>query len=371
MSEIFMAGPWMTELEEKTVLDAVRNGWYGKEAYRYVETFEAEFARYHNRRYALMTPNCTTALHLLLAGLGIGEGDEVIVPDCTWVGSTACVTYQRAKTVFADIDPTHWCLTAESIERAITPNTKAVIVVDLFGNMPDWDAIKNLCDARGLLLIEDAAEALGSVYRGTRAGKFGVGSTFSFHRTKTISTGEGGMLLIDDDALFQRCKFLRDHGRQPGTYYNTEITFKYMPFNVQAALGYAQFQRIDELVGKKRWIWKGFCERLADIADIKLNPEPEYVTNGVWATALVFGRSHGVTRDIALEELPKLGLPARPFFYPLSSLPAYPGRAAEGRANNPVAYDTSEHGINLPCALNLTDANLDTVSQGIHRFLGC
>ena len=370
MSEIFMAGPWMTELEEKTVLDAVRNGWYGKEAYRYVETFEAEFARYHNRRYALMTPNCTTALHLLLAGLGIGEGDEVIVPDCTWVGSTACVTYQRAKTVFADIDPTHWCLTAESIERAITPNTKAVIVVDLFGNMPDWDAIKNLCDARGLLLIEDAAEALGSVYRGTRAGKFGVGSTFSFHRTKTISTGEGGMLLIDDDALFQRCKFLRDHGRQPGTYYNTEITFKYMPFNVQAALGYAQFQRIDELVGKKRWIWKGFCERLADIADIKLNPEPEYVTNGVWATALVFGRSHGVTRDIALEELPKLGLPARPFFYPLSSLPAYPGREAEGRANNPVAYDTSEHGINLPCALNLTDANLDTVSQGIHRFLG-
>ena len=370
MSEIFMAGPWMTELEEKTVLDAVRNGWYGKEAYRYVETFEAEFARYHNRRYALMTPNCTTALHLLLAGLGIGEGDEVIVPDCTWVGSTACVTYQRAKTVFADIDPTHWCLTAESIERAITPNTKAVIVVDLFGNMPDWDAIRNLCDARGLLLIEDAAEALGSVYRGTRAGKFGVGSTFSFHRTKTISTGEGGMLLIDDDALFQRCKFLRDHGRQPGTYYNTEITFKYMPFNVQAALGYAQFQRIDELVGKKRWIWKGFCERLADIADIKLNPEPEYVTNGVWATALVFGRSHGVTRDIALEELPKLGLPARPFFYPLSSLPAYPGREAEWRANNPVAYDTSEHGINLPCALNLTDANLDTVSQGIHRFLG-
>jgi len=370
MTEIYMAGPSITELEERIVLDALRNGWYGKQAYYYVETFEAAFAKYHDRRHALMTPNCTTALHLLLAGLGIGEGDEVIVPDCTWVGSTACVTYQRATTVFADIDSVHWCLTPESIAKAITPRTKAVIVVDLFGNMPDWDGVQALCDERGILVVEDAAEALGSIYRGRRAGKFGVGSTFSFHRTKTITTGEGGMLLLDNEALYQRCKFLRDHGRAPGTYYNTEITFKYTPFNLQAALGYAQFQRIDELVGKKRWIWRGFCERLADIPDILLNPEPDHVTNGVWATALVFGESHGMTRDLAQVELPKLGLPARPFFYPLSSLPAYPGREVEGRRNNPVAYRTSELGINLPCALNLTEKDLDLVSKGIHVLLG-
>jgi len=370
MNEIYMAGPWITEHEERTVLDAIRNGWYGKQAYTYVETFEAEFAKYHNRKYALMTPNCTTALHLLLAGLGVGEGDEVIAPECTWVGSTACITYQRATPVFADIDPIHWCLTPETIERVITPRTKAVIVVDLFGNMPDWDRIKEVCDRRGILMIEDAAEALGSVYKGIRAGKFGVGSTFSFHRTKTIATGEGGMLLLDDDTLFQRCKLLRDHGRAPGTYFNVEVTFKYMPFNVQAALGYAQFQRIDELVGKKRWIWKGFCERLADITDILLNPEPEGVINGVWATALVFGQSHDMTRDKALVELPRLGLPARPFFYPLSFLPAYPGREKEGRKNNPIAYQTSEHGINLPCALNLTEQDLDRVSDGIHSLLG-
>ena len=139
MADIQMAGPWITEHEEKTVLDALRNGWYGKQAYHYVETFEAEFAKYHDRKYALMTPNCTTALHLLLAGLGVGERDEVIAPDCTWVGSIACITYQRAKTVFVDIDPDTWCLTPASIEAAITPRTKAVIVVDLFGNMPDWD----------------------------------------------------------------------------------------------------------------------------------------------------------------------------------------------------------------------------------------
>lgn len=370
MSEIYMAGPWMTSLEEKFVLDAVKNGWYGKQAYYYVEKFESEFAAYHSRNFALMTPNCTTALHLLLAGLGIGEGDEVIAPECTWVGSVAGITYQRATTVFADIDPGHWCLTPASIERAITDRTKAVIVVDLYGNMPDWDGILEVCDRHNITVIEDAAEALGSTYRGVRAGKFGVGSTFSFHRTKTISTGEGGMLLLDDQALFERCKFLRDHGRQPGTYYNTEITFKYMPFNVQAALGYAQFQRIGELVEKKRWIWNGFRERLSDIPDILLNPEPSDVRNGVWATAVVFGNSCGMTRDLALVELPKLGLPARPFFYPLSSLPAFPGREKTGREQNPVAYSVSERGINLPCALNLTEKDLDAVSGGIHKLLG-
>lgn len=370
MSEIYMAGPWITEHEEKIVLDALRNGWYGKQAYHYVELFEAEFARYHDRRHALMTPNCTTALHLLLAGLDIGPEDEVIAPECTWVGSTACITYQRAETVLADIDPVSWCLTPETIERAITPRTKAVIVVDLYGNMPDWDGILELCGRRGIFAIEDSAEALGSTYRGTRAGKFGIASAFSFHRTKTLTTGEGGMLLIDDDALFERCKFLRDHGRAPGTYFNTEITFKYMPFNLQAALGYAQFQRLDELVGKKRWIWKGYRERLADIPDLAFNPEPSNVVNSAWNTALIFGKSHGMTRDKALEEFPKLDLPVRPFFYPLSFLPAYPNRGTSGRRDHPVAYDVSGRGINLPCALNLTDSDLDKMSDGIHRLLG-
>ncbi len=369
-SDIWMAGPWITEHEEKIVLDALRNGWYGKQAYHYVETFEREFARYHGRKYGLMTPNCTTALHLLLAGLGVRDDDEVIAPECTWIGSTACISYQRARPVFADIDPRNWCVTPESIARAITPRTKAVIVVDLYGNMPDWDSILELCQQRGILAVEDAAEALGSTYKGILAGKFGVGSTFSFHRTKTLTTGEGGMLLIDDDALFERCKFLRDHGRAPGTYYNTEVTFKYMPFNLQAALGYAQFQRLDELVEKKRWIWNGYRKRLADIPDLDLNLETNNVHNSVWNTVLVFGKSHGMSRDRAMAELAELGLPSRPFFYPLSSLPAYPGREAEGRRSNPIAYDVSERGINLPCPLNLTEDQLDRMSSGLHQVLG-
>ncbi len=369
MNEIYMAGPSVTESDVEIVLDALRNGWYGKDAYYYVETFEKQFAKYHNRNFALMTPNCTTSLHLLLDGLGIGEGDEVIAPECTWVGSVACITYQRAKTVLADIDANSWCLTPETIEKAITPNTKAVIVVDLYGNMPNYDAIKELCDKHNIYMIEDAAESLGSIFKGVRAGKFGIGSTFSFHRTKTITTGEGGMLLLDNEELFERCKFLRDHGRQPGSFFNTEITFKYMPFNVQAALGYAQFKRIDELVDKKRWILNGFKERLDDIPDILLNPEPSHIKNGAWAPALIFGKTHSMTRDKALEEIPKLNLPVRPFFYPLSSLPAF-NKEQEGRKNNPVAYDISSRGINLPSALNLSESDLDIYSKGIHDLLG-
>src|SRR5438093_941410 len=212
-------------------------------------------------------------------------------------------------------------------EKAITPRTRAIIGVDLFGNMCDWDALIDISKRRGVPLIDDAAEALGSTYKGVRAGKFGVGSVFSFHRTKTVVTGEGGMLLLDDEKLYERCMFLRDHGRKPDgpAYYNYEVTYKYMPFNLQAAMGYAQFQRIDELISRKRWIFERYKERLADIEDILFNPEPEQGFNSVWITAMLPGARYGLTKLDLIARMKSLGAPARPFFYPLSSLPAYPG----------------------------------------------
>jgi len=221
-------------------------------------------------------------------------------------------------------------------------------------------------------LIEDAAEALGSSYKGIRAGKFGVGSVFSFHRTKTLTTGEGGMLLIDDDKLYERCMFLRDHGRRLDRpmYYNYEVTYKYMPFNVQAALGYAQFQRIDELVGRKREQLVMYRERLKDVDDIQLNPEPEKGVNGAWITALLLGKSYKMTKQDAMEKLAKVGVPSRPFFYPLSSLPAYPGYRELYESKNPVAYDICSRGINLPGAANLTSEQIDKVCEGIKMILG-
>jgi perosamine synthetase len=370
MEPIYMAGPWITEHEIETVNDAMRTGWYEK-PYWYVETFQKEFAAYHDRKFGVMTPNCTTAIHLLLTALGISDDDEVIVPECTWIATAAPITYLRAKPVFCDIEPVNWCLDPQALERCITPRTKAIIAVDLFGNMAMMDEIVAIADKHGIPLIEDSAEALGSTYKGTRAGKFGIGSVFSFHRTKTLVTGEGGMLLLDDEKLYERCMVLRDHGRRPGgpMYYNFEVTYKYMPFNLQAALGYAQFQRLDELVGKKREIWQMYRERLADVEDIELNAEPEGVYNSVWITALVFGKSHNLTKQDAIDKLAEINIPSRPFFYPLSALPAYPGYEERYRPLNPQAYDISSRGINLPGALNLTEEQIDAVCEGIKQVV--
>lgn len=352
-------------------MDAMQNGWYGDRKYWYVENFEKEFAQYHDRKYAMMTPNCTSAIHLLLLGLGIGPGDEVIVPECTWIASATHITHVGAKTVFADIDESTWCMSAESLERAITPKTKAVIVVDLYGNMPDMDAIRRVTEKYGIYLIEDAAGALGSVYRGKKAGSFGVGSVFSFHRTKTITTGEGGMLLVDDQRLYERCHFLRDHGRSKDKhYFNDEVAYKYMPCNLLGSLGYAQFQRVEELVQAKRHLLERYRQVFADVPDVYLNPEPPEGRNGAWCTALVFGRSHKINKEYVIAELVKKGFEGRPYFYPLSSMPAYGSRGAEMAPKNPVAYDLSYRAICLPAAFKTSDAQLLEYCNGIRSVLG-
>jgi perosamine synthetase len=370
MEKIEMIGPWITEHEIKVIEDVMKNGWYG-DVFGYCEKFQTEFAEYHDRKYGIMTPNCTTAIHLLLTALGIEEGDEVILPECTWIATGAAISYLNATPVFCDIDPLHWCLDPKSVKRAITNKTKAIIVVDLFGNMPDMDELINLCKQHDIYLIEDAAEALGSVYKGTKAGKFGIGSVFSFHRSKTITTGEGGMLLLDDEKIFERCMFLRDHGRKPDgkMYINYEVTYKYMPSNFQAALGYAQFQRIEQIVGKKRELLQRYRDGLKDIEDIQLNPEPIEGINGAWITGLLIGKSHHLTKLEAIKKLEKLDVPSRPFFYPLSSLPAYPNQQAIYQPLNTIAYDICERGINLPTAGNLTHSQIDKICYAINKIL--
>ena len=370
MKTIHWAGPSITEHEINIVEDAMRNGWY-ENSYDYVEKFQREFALYHDRKYGIMTPNCTTAIHLLLTALGISEGDEVILPECTWIATGAGITYLRATPIFCDIDSKNWCLNPRSVEKLITPKTKAVIAVDLYGNMPQYDELTKLCAHHQISLIEDSAESVGSTYKGIRAGKFGIGSVFSFHRTKTITTGEGGMLLLDDEKLYDRCMFLRDHGRKKDVmYFNYEVTYKYMPFNVQAALGYAQFQRIEELVGLKRSQLRMYRERLGKIEDIFLNPEPEGGVNGAWITSVLFGKSHKLQTLEVVKKLAGMNIPARPFFYPLSSLPAYPIARAKYEPMNPVAYDISSRGINLPGSAILTEDQIDWICDGIKKLIG-
>lgn len=362
-----MAGPSITQKEIDIVTDAMKNGWYGEGKYKYCELFQNEFSKYHDREFGIMTPSCTTAIHLLLTAMGIKEGDEVIVPECTWIASVAGIVYLKAKPIFCDIEIDTWCLCPESVRRSITPRTKAILTVNVYGNMSDMHSLKEISEQYNIPLIEDAAESIGSSYHGIKSGKFGIGSVFSFHRTKTLTTGEGGMLLLDDPTLYDRCMFLRDHGRAPGrTYYNTEVTYKYMPFNLQAALGYAQFQRIDELIKIKRDQFHFYRNELL-CPELKFNFETEDITNGAWITAVLFDRCYGDKHEI-ISKLLRKGVPVRPFFYPLSSLPAF-NEFNKYQNKNKVAYDVCSRGVNLPGAANLTEDDMLKVVKGIKELM--
>ncbi len=370
MKKIYAAGTHITSLEEEYVLDALRNGWYGSKKYYYCEKLESEFSSYHDRKYGLMTTNCTSALHLILAGLGIGQGDEVLVPECTWIASASPITYLGAKPVFCDIQKETWCLCPKSVEKSITEKTKAVIAVDLFGNMPNMKELSEICKKHNVYLIEDAAEALGSSYYGTKAGKFGIASTFSFHNTKTMSTGEGGMLLLDDEELYKRCVKLRDHGRGPDTkpYFNDIVGYKFMPFNLQAALGLAQFHRVDELIGFKRHHLNMYKEHLKGLS-LTFNYESEDVVNGAWITAMVIDKKYKITKQEFIEKMNSFNVPVRPFFYPLSSIPAFNMKDTY-QEKNKVSYDVSSRGVNLPGAPNLTDESIIFICSKIKEVLG-
>src|ERR1700733_1364043 len=315
-----IAGPWITQKEIDYVADATANAWYGN-AGIYNARFERAFADYLGVRHAISLPSCTSALHLALAGLGIGPGDEVIVPDATWIATSAPISYVGATPVFADIDEESWCLDPAALERAITPRTKAAIVVDLYGNMADMDAIAAIAKKHGIAIIEDAAGAVGSEFRGRKAGSFGDVATFSFHGSKTLTTGEGGMLVTARDDLFARVLRLRDHGRDPGDrlFINQEVAYKYKMSALQAAFGVAQLERIEELVARKREIFSWYARHMNGLNSIALNHEAPTTKNSYWMITAVFDTELGLQKEEVIARLRDRNIDSRPFFSPLSS----------------------------------------------------
>jgi perosamine synthetase len=372
MERIPVAGPWITDKEVRYVADAAANAWYSN-ANMYHERFERAFAEYLGVKHAVALPSCTSAIHLSLLALGIGPGDEVIVPDITWIASAAPVSYVKATPVFADVDEQTWCLSAESFEACITPRTKAVVPVDVYGGMPDMDAIRAIASRHKIAVVEDAAEAIGSMYKGRKAGSFGVTGVFSFHGSKTLTTGEGGMLVTDRDDLCQRVMFLRDHGRKPGDpmFWNAEVAYKYKMSSMQAALGLAQLERVEELVTRKRDIFRWYRDRLSGIGGLTLNCEPSGTRNTYWMTTLVLDERFKIGKKDLVEKLSPMGIDSRPFFYPLSSLPAYQGspQAACAKARNTVSYKISPSAVNLPSALSLTEDKVDYVCSVLRNVL--
>jgi perosamine synthetase len=366
-----VAGPWVTELEVRYVAEAAANDWYGRAA-KSVGEFESEFARHLGIRHATAVPHGTSALHLAMMALDIGPGDEVIVPEATWVASAAPIVYLGATPVFADVEPDTWCMAPDSLRRLISPRTKAIVTVDLYGGIPDMRAIRAI--AGDIPIVEDAAQAIGSTQEGIPAGRLGDINIFSFHGTKTMTTGEGGMVITDRDDLFDRVARMRDHGRHKGNhrYFETdEIGFKYRMNSLAAAFGRAQLARIDELVSKKKQIFGWYDARLADIPGIQLNVEPPGVINSYWMVTVVVDRSYGLSNRQMMESLDRVGIDVRPFLPPLSSLKAfssYDTRNA-GADNNPIAYDIAGRAINLPSALLLEEMHVDQVCDQFRNLL--
>ncbi len=368
-----IAGPWITEHEIAYVTQAAESDWYGQ-ATRSLGNFERAFAERVGVDHAIAVPHCTAALHLALLALEIGVGDEVIVPDITWVATAAPVIYVGATPTFADIDPATWCMTAEAVERCITPRTKAILVVDLYGGMPDMHAISAVAAAHGIPIIEDAAEAAGAVWKGAAAGSFGVAGAFSFHGSKTLTTGEGGMLVTNDDAVQARALSLCDHARPPGSrrdFATTGIGYKYRMSSLQAAFGLAQLERLDELIAKKRQIFGWYADRLGHIPGLALNVEAPGSLNTYWMVTAVIDRAYGLTTPRVMEELLIEGIESRPFFRPLSSSPGFDQtpEARAAAARNTVAYDISPRAVNLPSALILREEQVDRVCAAVESLL--
>lgn len=372
MNRIPVAGPWITDKEIQYVTDAVTNAWYGN-ANMYHQRFEKAFAEYLGVKYAIALPTCTSAIHLSLLALGIKEGDEVIIPDATWIASSAPISYVGGTPVFADIDPQTWCLSPESFEACITTRTKAVIPVDLYGGMPEMDAIRAIAQRHGISIIEDAAEALGAEYKGKRAGSFGDTGVFSFHGSKTVTTGEGGMLVTNREDLYNRIQVLRDHGRQPGDrmFWNTEVAYKYKMSSMQAALGLAQLERIDELIDLKRKQFEWYRLELEGVEGITLNVEPKNTLNAYWMVTVVLDPKFGLNKTQLMERLGERGIDSRPFFHPLSSIPAYEDheQAVIARERNTTCYRISPYAVNLPSALSLTREHVRFVCDSLKQVL--
>ena len=356
-NRIHYTKPSITEREVGYATDAATNGW-GERCYDYILRFEALFQQHLGVRYAIATASGTGALHLGMAGLGIGPGDEVILGDINWIASAAPIVHLGATPVLVDVDATSWCLDPDQVEAAITSQTKAILAVHLYGNLCDLDRLLDIGRRHGIHVIEDAAEAIGSVWHGRRAGSLGAFGAFSFHGTKTITTGEGGVFVTDDALLYERVLTLSNHGRvrgEPRQFWPAVVGYKYKMSNVQAAIGCAQLERIDELIAGKRRVFEYYRNALGDLA-LTMNPEPEAATNGYWMPTIVANRGIDFDRTALLAAFNADNIDARVFFWPLSCLPMF-----APCPSHTVSHSLSERALNLPSYHDLEASDMDRV----------
>lgn len=358
---ILYSKPSITDLEVRYAGDAAENGW-GARCYEYIARFEDSFKGYIGAKYAAATSSATGALWLGMAALNIGAQDEVILADTNWIATVSPIVHLGASPVFVDILPDTWCIDPQAAEDAITPRTKAIVATHLYGNLCEMDALLEIGRRHNIPIIEDAAEAFGSRWHGAFTGSMGKFGVFSFHGTKSITTGEGGMFVTNDEQLYQTVLGLNAHGRMASTqkqFWSDKVGYKFKMSNIQAAIGCAQIERADEIIARKREIFAYYAERLLKLGGVSMNAEHEGNFNAYWMPTPVFDKNTGVTREKLLSEFEKNDIDGRVFFWPLSSMPMF-----KEVKTNINSYDIPTRAINLPSYHDLSDGDMD-------RVLGC
>lgn len=348
--------PVLGQEELDLLQDCIRTGWISSLG-KHIHAFEKTFAKFCGCSYAAATSNGTTALHLALIALGIGKGDEVIIPSLTFVATANSVTYAGAKVVLADVSEETWTLDLDKLESLITPRTRAIIAVHLYGHPCDMDRLLEIARGKGIKVIEDAAEAHGSKYKGETVGALGHAGCFSFYGNKVVTTGEGGMVVTNNAEVDARVRFLRDHSMDPKRrYYHPEVGYNYRMTNMQAAVGRAQMKRIAGIIAAKRRVAKMYSERLHEIEGIVLPPEKPWAKSVYWLYTIVLDHSFGLASTELADKLKLDGIETRRVFVPMHLLPMY-----ATRKRFPVSEKVSQNGLSLPSSPTLTEDDIDHI----------
>lgn len=362
--------PLLDGNEKRYLQECIDSGWISSEG-PFVERFEVEMAARVGRTYGVAVANGSAALEAAVVSLGIGPGDEVILPTFTIISCAAAIVRAGATPILVDSDPITWNMDAAQVADRITPATKAIMVVHIYGLPVDMDPLLALAERHGLKIIEDAAEMHGQTYRGRPCGSFGDLSIFSFYPNKHITTGEGGMILTDDAALAERCRSLRNLCFQPGRrFIHEELGWNVRMSNLQAAVGVAQLERLDEFVARKRRMGRCYTELLAGIPGLQLPlASTDYAENIYWVYGVVLDDALPLAAEEAIGRLHRAGVGTRPFFWPMHEQPVFHKMGLFQGERYPVAGRLARRGFYLPSGLALTDEQIELVCRVLKEQL--
>jgi perosamine synthetase len=361
--------PLLTEADFASVMDALRSGWISGSGPD-IEAFERGWAAYCGRKHGIAVANGSVALQLAMGLLDLQPGDEVILPSFTIISCIWPIILAGATPVLVDSDPRTWTINVEQVRRRITSRTRAIMPVHIYGNPVDMQPLLELADEYGVHIVEDAAEAHGAEYRGRRIGSFGTASCFSFYANKLITTGEGGMVVLDDDTLAERARRFRNLGFQPGRrFVHAELGFNFRLTNLQAALGLRQIDRIDEIVARKRAMGKAYTDRLSGLSGLELQTDQAWSRGVYWMYGLLVRETTGLDAAELARRLAQRGIETRPFFLGMHEQPVLRERGLFSGEAYPVTERLARQGLYLPSGLGLDLAQIDCICEAVGEAL--